>query len=62
MVFNDGKINEELLETRPLHGKIWSIDTDLTAEQNELSTELQGENKTVTQMIGTADSFKGKLK
>jgi hypothetical protein len=33
----------------------------LTAKLNELNTELQGENKTIIKMIGTIDSFKGKL-
>jgi hypothetical protein len=36
--------------------------TDLTAKPNELSTELQGENKTIMKKAGTNDSFKGKLK
>jgi hypothetical protein len=34
---------------------------DLTAKLNLLNTELQGENKTIIKMIGTIDSFKGKL-
>jgi hypothetical protein len=36
--------------------------TDLTAKPNDLNTELQGENKTILEMIGTIDYFKGKLK
>jgi hypothetical protein len=33
----------------------------LTAKLNELNTEFQGKNKTIIKMIGTADSFTGKL-
>jgi hypothetical protein len=43
----------------------WLLDlailVDLTAKLNESNTELQGENKTIIKMIGTIDSFKGKL-
>jgi hypothetical protein len=35
---------------------------DLAAEQNVLNTELQGENKTIIQLTGTTDSFRGKMK
>jgi hypothetical protein len=43
----------------------WLLDLafliDLTAKLSELNTELQGEKKTIIKMIGTIDSFKGKL-
>jgi hypothetical protein len=43
----------------------WLLDLafliDLTTKLSELNTELQGENKTIIKMIGTIDSFKGKL-
>jgi len=35
---------------------------DLTAELNDLSTQLQGKNRAIIKMIGAIDSFKGKLK
>jgi hypothetical protein len=43
----------------------WLLDlaflTDLTANGNELNIELQNESKSINEMTGTTDSFKGRL-
>jgi hypothetical protein len=63
MVFNDGKIKEEELKAISLHGETRGEDTPyLTAEINDLNTELQCENKTIIKMKGTIDYFKAILK
>jgi hypothetical protein len=54
-----GDLSPQLKDSR------WLLDlaflVDLTAKLNELNTEFQGKNKTFIKMIGTIDSFKGKL-
>jgi hypothetical protein len=44
----------------------WLLDlaflTNLNTKLNDLSTELQGKNRTIIKMVGIIDSFKGELK
>uniref|UniRef100_A0A803JGL7 DUF4371 domain-containing protein n=1 Tax=Xenopus tropicalis TaxID=8364 RepID=A0A803JGL7_XENTR len=49
-----------------LYDSQWLADlaflTDMTSKLNNLNLELQGQDKTITQMIGTINAFKEKLK